>query len=167
MTEIRFGTDGWRAVVADDFTFENLRLVAQATAEWMKREHLASQGVVIGYDTRFLAGLFAGAVAEVMAANEIPVTLSSTFMPTPALAWQVVQSEAGAGVMITASHNPARWNGFKIKTSRGGPASTEVTGSDREPDPCHRRGGPRRAHAPGRGGGGRAWWSALMCATPT
>ncbi len=129
MTEIRFGTDGWRAVVADDFTFENVRVVAQATAEWMKREHLAAKGVVIGYDTRFLAGPFAGAVAEVMAANEIPVTLSSAYMPTPALAWQVVQAEAGAGVMVTASHNPARWNGIKIKTSTGGPASQEITGS--------------------------------------
>jgi phosphomannomutase len=127
MAEIRFGTDGWRAVVADEFTYENVRAVAQAMAEWMKRERLAAQGVVIGYDTRFLSGSFAGAVAEVMAANEIPVVLSSGFVPTPALSWQVQEQGAGAGVVITASHNPARWNGFKIKTGTGGPASVEIT----------------------------------------
>lgn len=127
MADIHFGTDGWRAVIADDYTYENVRAVAQAMAEWMKRERLAGQGVVIGYDTRFLSGSFAGAVAEVMAANEVPVVLSSGFVPTPALSWQVQEQGAGAGVVITASHNPARWNGIKIKTSSGGPASVEIT----------------------------------------
>ncbi|MQA00384.1 MAG: phosphoglucomutase/phosphomannomutase family protein [Dehalococcoidia bacterium] len=126
--EIKFGTDGWRAILADDYTFDNVRAVAQATAEYMRRHDLASQGVVIGYDTRFLSGTFAGAVAEVMAANDIPVALTSNFVPTPALSHAVRQREAGLGVMITASHNPARWNGYKVKPSYGGSAPAEVTG---------------------------------------
>lgn len=124
---IKFGTDGWRGVIADDFTFENVRIVAQATAEWLKREKQAGKGVVIGYDTRFLSGSFAGAVAEVMAANEIQTALTSTFVPTPALSWAVRDRGAGGGVMLTASHNPARWNGFKVKPHYGGSAPAEIT----------------------------------------
>ncbi len=126
-TEIRFGTDGWRGIIADDFTFENVRAVAQATAQYLKRQDRASSGIVIGYDTRFLSGAFAGAVAEVMAANDIKVALSSSFVPTPALSSAVIGREAGAGVMITASHNPARWNGYKLKPHYGGSAPPEVT----------------------------------------
>ena len=127
MAEIHFGTDGWRAVIADDFTFANVRAVAQATAEWMKRDGLAAKGVVVGYDTRFLSGTFASAVAEVMAANAIKVSLTSTFLPTPALSFAVTARAAGAGVMITASHNPARWNGYKVKPWYGGSAPEEIT----------------------------------------
>ena len=127
MSDIRFGTDGWRAVIADDFTFDNVRLVAQATAEWLKRDGEAPKGVVVGYDTRFLSGSFAAAVAEVMAANQINVALSSSFLPTPALSFAVRERKAGGGVMITASHNPARWNGFKVKPWFGGSAPPEVT----------------------------------------
>ena len=124
---IVFGTDGWRGVIADDYTFENVRAVAQAMAEWMKRDGYAEKGVTIGYDTRFLSGSFAGAAAEVMAANGIKVALSSTFLPTPALSFAVRERESGAGIMITASHNPARWNGFKVKPWYGGSAPPEVT----------------------------------------
>jgi phosphomannomutase len=127
VADIRFGTDGWRAVIADDFTFENVRLVAQATAEWLKREQRDGDGVVVGYDTRFLSGSFASAVAEVMAANDIKVALSSSFLPTPALSYTVRERHAGGGVIITASHNPARWNGFKVKPHFGGSAPSEVT----------------------------------------
>ena len=127
MTDIHFGTDGWRALIADDFTFENVRLVSQATAEWLKRDQRAADGVVIGYDTRFLSGSFATAVAEVMAANDIKVALSSSFLPTPALSYAVRERKAGGGVMITASHNPARWNGYKVKPWFGGSAPPEVT----------------------------------------
>lgn len=127
MSEIKFGTDGWRAVIAEDFTFDNVRAVAQATAEWLKREKHADRGVVVGYDTRFLSGSFASAVAEVMAANQIKVALTSTFVPTPALSWAVRDRKAGGGVMITASHNPARWNGFKVKPDYGGSAPEAVT----------------------------------------
>ena len=124
--DIRFGTDGWRAVIADEYTFDNVRVVAQATADYLKRHDLTSR-VVVGYDTRFLSGSFAGAVAEVMAANEIPVSLTSSFVPTPALSFAVRNLEAGGGVMITASHNPARWNGFKVKSNLGGTATPEAT----------------------------------------
>jgi alpha-D-glucose phosphate-specific phosphoglucomutase len=127
MVDVHFGTDGWRAVIADDFTFANVRAVAQATAEWMKRDGVASKGIVVGYDTRFLSGTFAGAVAEVMAANDIHVTLTTSFVPTPALSFAVRTREVGAGVMITASHNPARWNGFKVKPWFGGSAPEEIT----------------------------------------
>ena len=126
VNEIRFGTDGWRAVIADDYTFDNVRAVSQAMADYLKRHDLANE-VVVGYDTRFLSGSFAGAVAEVMVANDIPVALTSSFVPTPALSFAVRERKAGAGVMITASHNPARWNGFKIKSSIGGTSSPEVT----------------------------------------
>lgn len=127
MADVKFGTDGWRGVIADDYTFENVRAVAQATAEYAQRHDLASRGVVVGYDTRFLSGSFAGAVAEVMAGNGIPVALSRRFLPTPALSYAVREREAGLGVMITASHNPARWNGFKVKPDFGGSAPSEVT----------------------------------------
>ncbi len=127
MTSIKFGTDGWRAVVAEDYTFDNVRAVAQATADWLKREQQAGRGVVVGYDTRFLSGSFAAAAAEVLAANEINVALTSNFVPTPALSWAVRDRGAGGGVMITASHNPARWNGFKVKPDYGGSAPDTVT----------------------------------------
>ena len=128
-TPIKFGTDGWRAVIADDFTFDNVRAVSQATAEWLKREKQASKGVVIGFDTRFLSGSFAGLVAEVMAGNGIPTALTSSYCPTPALSWAVRDRQAGGGVMLTASHNPARWNGFKVKPYYGGSAPEEITSS--------------------------------------
>ncbi|MBM3139987.1 MAG: phosphoglucomutase/phosphomannomutase family protein [Chloroflexi bacterium] len=127
MTDIKFGTDGWRAVIADDYTFDNVRLVSQSLAEYLKRHELAGRGVAIGYDTRFLSGSFAGATAEVMAGNEIRAWLSDGFVPTPALSLAVREHKAGAGAMITASHNPARWNGFKIKPHFGGSAPPEVT----------------------------------------
>ena len=127
MTEIRFGTDGWRAVIAEDYTFDNVRLLTQATSEYLLNHDLASQGVVVGYDTRFLSAAFARAAAEVLAANGIPVALTSSFVPTPALSHAVRERNSAAGVMITASHNPARWNGFKLKIAGGGPAPTEVT----------------------------------------
>ena len=127
MTEIRFGTDGWRGVIADDYTFDNVRAVAQATAEYLARHDLGPRGVVVGYDTRFLSAAFARASAEVLAANGITVAACSSFMPTPVLSHAVRQREAGAGVMITASHNPARWNGFKLKLAGGAPAPDTVT----------------------------------------
>jgi len=127
MTEIHFGTDGWRAQIAEDYTFDNVRALTQATADYLRREGLADQGVVVGYDTRFLSGSFAGAVAEVLAANEIHTWLTSTVAPTPAVSYAVLQQQAGLGIIITASHNPARWNGFKVKPSYGGSAPAEVT----------------------------------------
>lgn len=127
MSEIRFGTDGWRAVIAEDYTFDNVRAVTQATAEYLQRHDLADREVAIGYDTRFLSGSFARAAAEVMAGNGIRVALSETPLPTPALSFAVVERGAGSGIVITASHNPARWNGFKVKPEYGGAAAPSVT----------------------------------------
>ena len=127
MSEIHFGTDGWRAVIAEDYTFDNVRAVTQATAEYLQRHDLADREVAIGYDTRFLSGSFARAAAEVMAGNGIRVALSETPLPTPALSFAVVQRGAGSGIVITASHNPARWNGFKVKPQYGGAAAPAVT----------------------------------------
>ena len=127
MTEIRFGTDGWRARIAEDYTFANLRAVAQATAEWMRGAGLAERGAVVGYDTRFRSADFAAAAAEALAAGGVPVALAAAPAPTPALSHAVLDRGAGAGVMITASHNPADWNGFKIKQASGSSAPSGVT----------------------------------------
>ncbi|HEY5514508.1 MAG TPA: phosphoglucomutase/phosphomannomutase family protein [Geomonas sp.] len=127
--QIQFGTDGWRGVIADTFTFENLSLVAQATMDYMHKEGLADRGVVIGYDRRFLSREFAERVAGIAVGNGIRAWLSDGYSPTPAVSWAVHERGAGAGVMITASHNPPRYNGFKVKESFGGsarPATTRV-----------------------------------------
>lgn len=128
---INFGTDGWRAVIADTFTFANLRLVAQAIADYINNElaiesNVAKPSVVIGFDTRFLSDRFAAEVARVMAGNHITAWLTRTDTPTPALSYNIVEKEALAGVMITASHNPPRYNGLKLKAAYGGSSSPEA-----------------------------------------
>ena len=126
---ITFGTDGWRGVIARDFTFDNLSLVAQATMDYLRREQLAAQGLVVGYDRRFLSREFAERVAEIAAGNSIRVWLTDRYTPTPAVSWAVHELKAGAGVMITASHNPPAYNGFKVKEFFGGsarPATTKI-----------------------------------------
>ncbi len=125
--QILFGTDGWRGVIAREFTFDNLSLVAQATMDWLRREGLAERGLVIGYDRRFLSREFAERVAEIAAGNSICVWLADGYVPTPAVSWSVREKGAGAGVMITASHNPAVYNGFKIKEAFGGSARPATT----------------------------------------
>ena len=124
---ISFGTDGWRAVIADTFTFANLRLVAQAVAESVNEQHTgnASPEVVIGYDTRFLSDRFAMETARVMAGNGIVAWLSRADAPTPAISYNVKEKNAAAGIVITASHNPPRYNGFKLKAPYGGSATPE------------------------------------------
>lgn len=127
--QIKFGTDGWRGVIARDFTFDNLSIVAQATMDYLNREGLGDKGLVIGFDRRFLSRDFARRVAEVAAGNGIRVRLTDGYSPTPAVSWAVRESGAGAGVMITASHNPPEYNGFKLKEAFGGsarPATTTV-----------------------------------------
>ena len=124
---IRFGTDGWRGVIARDFTFDNLSMVAQATMDYLEEQGLAGQGVVIGYDRRFLSRRFAERVAEVAAGNGIRVRLTDCYAPTPAISWAVREFAAGAGIMITASHNPPEYNGFKIKEGFGGSARPSTT----------------------------------------
>lgn len=125
--QIQFGTDGWRGVIADTFTFENLSVVAQATMDYLHREGLSGKGIVIGYDRRFLSAEFAQRVAEIAAGNGIRVSLSDGYSPTPAVSWGVFERGAGAGIMITASHNPPRYNGFKVKESFGGSARPSTT----------------------------------------
>ncbi len=120
---IKFGTDGWRAVISDTFTFANLRLVAQAIADFIREENNADPSVIIGYDTRFLSDRYAAEVARVMAANKIETWLARADTPTPAISYAIVHKKATAGIMITASHNPPRYNGVKLKASYGGSAS--------------------------------------------
>lgn len=127
MMEIKFGTDGWRGVIAREFTFDNLGLVAQATMDWLTREGLADRSLVVGYDRRFLSREFACRVAEIAAGNDIKVLLCDDVAPTPAVSWAARALQAGAGVMITASHNPPIYNGFKIKENFGGSARPETT----------------------------------------
>ncbi|MET0625919.1 MAG: phosphoglucomutase/phosphomannomutase family protein, partial [Pyrinomonadaceae bacterium] len=125
---IRFGTDGWRALIADEFTFANVERVAQAYADFLKRQPVgASAQVVVGYDRRFLSGQFALRAAEVLAGNDITVSLFDTDVPTPLVSWAVRERGAAGGVVITASHNPAHFNGFKIKAPWGGSAPPETT----------------------------------------
>jgi len=119
---IRFGTDGWRAVISDTFTFNNLRLVAQAIAD-VVLEGSSAPVVVVGFDTRFLSDRYAIEVARVLAANDIRVHLTSSDAPTPAVSYAVVAHQANAGVMITASHNAPRYNGVKLKAAYGGSAT--------------------------------------------
>ncbi len=123
---IHFGTDGWRAVISEDFTFANVRHVAQAIADMVNAEEdgAASRVMVVGYDTRFLSDRYAQAVAGVLAANDIRVLLCERFAATPAVSHAIVDQQAIAGVMITASHNPPRYNGIKLKAKYGGSATS-------------------------------------------
>ena len=123
---IKFGTDGWRAIIAEDYTFRNVRLCAQGTSELMRQQGAVSRGLVVGYDTRFGSEDFAAAVAEVIAANGIKTLLADRPAPTPVVSHSVVSRGAAGGVVITASHNPPQWNGFKVKPDYGGSASPEV-----------------------------------------
>lgn len=136
---IHFGTDGWRAVISDSFTFTNLRMVAQAIADAVRTDMSNGNGskskkangpdVVVGFDTRFLSDRFAREASRVLAANKLRVFLSQSDCPTPAISFAVKDLGASSGVMITASHNPPRYNGVKLKASYGGSASPEL---------CHR-----------------------------
>jgi len=124
VAQIKFGTDGWRAVIAEDFTFANVARVAQATAEFWNRNPVAGarKQIVIGYDRRFLSNQFARRTAEIMLGNGFEVILTSVPTPTPAVSFAVKARHATGGVMITASHNPAAFNGFKLKAHFGGSA---------------------------------------------
>ncbi len=104
---IKFGTDGWRGIIAEDFTFDNVRICAQGVADYLHKSGLAKHGLVIGYDTRFASRDFASAAAEVIAGNGIKVFLSHKAEPTPVVSYAVVAKQAGGAIVITASHNPA------------------------------------------------------------
>jgi len=122
-SQIKFGTDGWRAIIADTYTFENVKILSQAVADYIG----CGKKVAVGYDTRFMSAKFAEASAIVLKSNGIEVVLSDRPTPTPALSFAVKSLKLDLGIMITASHNPAEYNGFKIKNSSGGGASEEIT----------------------------------------
>jgi alpha-D-glucose phosphate-specific phosphoglucomutase len=161
MTQIKFGTDGWRGLIADDFTFDNVRRVAGAIAGYVLKHEAAALGVgvVVGYDTRFASDLFARAVAEVIAGAGIPVLLANDYVPTPTVSYNVKKLGAAGGVMVTSSHNPWNWNGVKFKAKFGGSATPAIMKSiedelsagampsDRPPTHSHRT---RMSGAPAR-----------------
>jgi phosphomannomutase len=122
MADITFGTDGWRAVIAEDYTFDNVRKVALAFARYYRRHPRIANGVVVGGDARFGSQDFAAAAAQVIASQGIKVWLAGNVISTPMLSLGIIRKRAAAGVMITASHNPPEWNGFKIKAEFGGSA---------------------------------------------
>src|SRR5437762_11773592 len=118
--EIKFGTDGWRGVIADDFTFENVRRVAGAIASYVLKYEEPKHGIIVGYDTRFASARFARTVAEVIATAGIPVKLSNDYTTTPSVSFAVKKQGAAGGVMVTSSHKPWNWNGVKFKGKFGG-----------------------------------------------
>jgi phosphomannomutase len=123
---IVFGTDGWRARIGEDYSYENVRRCAQGVAEWVRGAGTAAKGVVIGYDRRFSSEYFAQAAAEVLLAHDIPVSLGQQAIPTQMTSYEVVEHGFACGVMITASHNPWTDNGFKIKSPSGSAASPDI-----------------------------------------
>ncbi len=127
MGEIKFGTDGWRAVIAEDFTFANLAKVAQAVADYFQSQTDKEKGLVVGYDARFLSGEFAQEVAEIFAGNGLTVILSLQDLPTQCVSFAIKDRGLAGGVVVTASHNPPKFNGIKIRSSFGGSAPPETT----------------------------------------
>jgi phosphomannomutase len=123
---IVFGTDGWRARIGEDYTYENVRRCAQGVAEWVRGAGTAAKGVVIGYDRRFSSEYFAQAAAEVLLSYDVPVSLGEGAIPTQMTSYEVVEHGFACGVMITASHNPWTDNGFKIKSPSGSAASPDI-----------------------------------------
>ncbi|HXO33603.1 MAG TPA: phosphoglucomutase/phosphomannomutase family protein [Candidatus Acidoferrales bacterium] len=124
--EIKFGTDGWRGIIADDFTFDNVRRVAGAIASYVLKYEDAAHGVFIGYDTRFASQRAAQVAADVIAGAGVPVKLADDYTPTPAVSYAVKTNGAAGGVMITSSHNPWNWNGMKFKGKFGGSATPGI-----------------------------------------
>ncbi|MGA8271824.1 MAG: phosphoglucomutase/phosphomannomutase family protein, partial [Candidatus Sulfotelmatobacter sp.] len=124
--EIKFGTDGWRGIIADDFTFDNVRRVAGAIASYVLKYEVAAHGIFVGYDTRFASQSAAQIVAEVIAAAGIPVKLANDYTPTPAVSFAVKDKGGAGGVMVTSSHNPWNWNGVKFKAKFGGSATPSI-----------------------------------------
>jgi len=126
MAEIKFGTDGWRGVIADDFTFDNVRRVAGAISGYVLKHEDPARGVIVGYDTRFASQRAAGVAAEVIAGAGIPVKLADDYTPTPAISLAVKNEKAAGGVVVTSSHNPWNWNGVKFKGKFGGSATPAI-----------------------------------------
>ena len=123
---IHFGTDGWRGRIADDYTFDNVRACAQGVAAYHLAQGFESDVITVGFDTRFGSPDFADAVVEVLAGNGLKSLRCVVPAPTPVVGYNLVARGAAGGIMITASHNPAEWNGFKYRTRSGGSAPPEV-----------------------------------------
>src|ERR1700676_843872 len=124
--EIKFGTDGWRGIIADDFTFDNVRRVAGAIASYALKYEEPQHGIIVGYDARFASPRAAQIVAEVIAAAGILVKLADDYTPTPAISYAVKHRGAAGGVIVTSSHNPWNWNGVKFKGKFGGSATPAI-----------------------------------------
>src|SRR5438093_5483090 len=124
--QIKFGTDGWRGIIADEFTDENVRLVARAIASYVLKNEHPGKGLVVGHATRFGSPRFAQTVSEALAAAGIPVRLADDYTPTPALSYGVKHLGAAGGVVVTSSHNPWAWNGIKYKAGYGGSATPAI-----------------------------------------
>ncbi|MEM9667145.1 MAG: phosphoglucomutase/phosphomannomutase family protein, partial [Bacteroidota bacterium] len=127
MGAIKFGTDGWRAIIGDQFTFDNLERVTRATAIWLKKTRTERPKVVIGHDLRFQGRAFSEHVARVLIDEGATVLFADTFTTTPAVSWATLEYGCDAGIVITASHNPPAYSGFKIKAAFGGPATPPMT----------------------------------------
>src|SRR3954466_7297996 len=125
-TRIKFGTSGWRAIIADEFTYTNVRLATEAIATWVKKRN-PSPTILVGYDTRFASEHFGLEVARVLASQNIRTRLCSQAVPTPGVAWTVIDQKLDGAINITASHNPGEYNGLKFSASDGAPALPEVT----------------------------------------
>lgn len=126
MPKIKFGTDGWRAIISEDFTFENVKVVAQAVADYYNNQKKQPR-LVVGYDTRFLSDQYAATISRVLAANNIKVILSDRYLPTPILSFNIKDKKLDGGIMVTASHNPPEFNGIKIKAHYAGSADPSIT----------------------------------------
>ena len=127
MAHIRFGTSGWRGLIADDFTFTNVRITSQAIAEYLISAGLQAKGLIVGYDTRFLSEAFAHQAAKVLTGNGIETFLCTEKTPTPAISYEIVRRQAAGAINITASHSPAEYNGLKFSSPDGGLALPEIT----------------------------------------
>lgn len=125
--KIKFGTSGWRGIISDDFTSENVALVTQAISNYLRGEGDVSAGIVVGYDTRFMSDRFAKISANVLEQNGIPVLFTKRNTPTPVIAYHIAKHGALGGINITASHNPPEYNGIKFSSSYGGPAPSDIT----------------------------------------
>ncbi len=128
MVQIKFGTSGWRGIIADEFTFNNLKAVSQAIAEYVRQSGEDKEGIIVGYDCRFMGKTFAGVAASVLAANGIKALVSDMDVPTPTISWAIINGKADGAINITASHNPPEYTGVKYSSKWGGPALPDTTG---------------------------------------
>lgn len=124
---IKFGTSGWRGIIGEDFTFENVRIASQGIANYLKKNPGPGKGVVVGYDTRFLSEKFSSEAAKILAFNGIQAWLCNRDVPTPCVSFETVRRRAAGAINFTASHNPPEYNGLKFSTANGAPALPEVT----------------------------------------